>query len=107
MPWSMLKTTNKSILSQLIKKISNDPTTIYSDLNEATIIIENIETVIHEGNTIYYIQSAGNIYEIAFDDSYKEYILFLDIGDELKVYYEDGAIKVVKQIVSRKENAQQ
>lgn len=96
----------KTAIDELIKKISNDPTIIYSDLNETTIIIENIETVIYEGNTIYYIQSAGNIYEIAFDDAYKEYILFLDLGDELEVYYEDGPIRVVKQIVSRKENAQ-
>lgn len=92
----------KTAIEELIKRISDDPSTIYGDLIEKSITVEKIETIIQDGLTTYFVLSDGEIYKIPYDERYQSYILFLNEGEVLDICYEViNNINLVKRITNR------
>ena len=69
-------------------------------LTKASITVANVERVMVDGNTLYYIESSdGAIYKIAFTTKLEDALIFLKAGDVLDIEYIDTeGIKTIKTI---------
>ena len=72
---------------------------ISDELKEATITVKDLQQILMNGTTIYYIlDSNDEKFKAVFQPEFEQALVFLTIGDELKVYYtDDGSFKSIQE----------
>ena len=92
-------------LNELLKETiallgaSSDDVVNKDSLEEAIITVSDIEKLMLDGTTIYYLRDEnGAVYKITFSAKYENELVFLTVGKQLKITYMDQ--EGIKQIRS-------
>ena len=88
------------LLANMSALLGYDSKFISDELKEATITVKDLQQILMNGTTIYYIlDSNDEKFKAVFQPEFEQALVFLTIGDELKVYYtDDGSFKSIQEI---------